>query len=632
LEHILLNCTELDCPLYNGKNMRLLLPLLFLLVGSALPPAVQDQTLLQGEVLLESDTFWQGEVVVDGEVTVATGATLNIAPGTNVRFVRRDADRNGLGDATIIVKGSLVATGTEQRPIRFLSAESDPKPADWLEIRSDFAKQLLFDWCEFRDSAYTLHAHFTRGHMRNSHIHLNIDGCRLGRSRFLFQHNLVENNSGKGINFRDSEVTLIDNIIRDNRAGIFLFEKPGKSVIGRNNIYRNEVNLQLGDFFAEDVSLAGNWWGSADLRHIAESIHDRQDDSELGQVETAPVSSWLFSAGIERSAQLKPLWSAATAGFIDAAPLEVDGRIFVASWDGFLRAFDPNGELIREVDTGDVIDGGLLAADGYIYLQNWARQFLRIDQIDGQMRQLYSCPPSPADDHRQAGINMTDQLLLLPAWNGTLYAFDRENQNLRWQYAAGMPLRATPLVDHERIYLPSGSKRLSALSADGHLLWEKSFSSPLLAAPVISSTNIFLLEKAGILTAMKRDGVVLWQYDLGQPSFYSAPLVAQGALFVATAAGDLWKFDPASGQPVWKRSLGGSIYASPVYSSAGVLVGDNDGILHLVDFDSGRTITSYRAGGAIQSQVLVTGNRLYFGSRDRNLHALQLIWKETLSE
>lgn len=612
--------------------MRLLFPLLLILTGCALPPTIQDQISLQGKVLLEKDTSWRGEILIDGEVTVAKGTTLRIAPGTNVRFVRRDADRDGLGDATIIVKGSLVASGTERAPIRFLSAESTPMPADWLEIRSDFARQLLFDWCEFRDSAYTLHAHFTRGHMRNSHIHHNIDGCRLGRSRFLFQHNLVEQNSGKGINFRDSEVRLIDNIIRDNRTGIFLFEKPGKSVISGNNIYQNGLNLQLGDFFAEDISLAGNWWGSADAHTIALTIHDRQDDSELGLVTMLPSSGWLFSAGIERSAQFKPLWRVATNGFVDAAAVEVDGRIFFASWDGFLRAVDANGRLLWAVDTGDVVDGGLLAVDGEIFLQNWSRQSYRVAQADGRMRLLSEYPSSPADDHRQAGLAMSEQLLLLPAWNGTLYAFDRKTMKLRWSYAAGFPLRAMPLVEREIIYQPSASGVLSVLNAGGQLIWRHLLAAPLLSSPVRSSDNIFVLDKSGTLTAFSRAGTVLWQNNFEQTCFYSTPLVARNALYVSTAAGVVVKVNPATGQPVWKRPLGGAIYASPVASDAGLLVGDNDGILYLLDFDSGRTLATYRVEGAIQSPAVVTGNRLYFGSRDQNLHALQLVWEEEASD
>jgi parallel beta-helix repeat protein len=468
--------------------------------------------------------------------------------------------------------------------------------------------------------------------MRNSHIHHNIDGCRLGRSRFLFQHNLVENNSGKGINFRDSEVTLVDNIIRNNRAGIFLFEKPGKSVISRNNIYQNDINLQLGDFFAEDVALAGNWWGSADLTAVDQSIHDRQDDPELGHVDVAPVSAWIFSAGIQRNAQFNPLWRVATDGFVDAAPVELNNKIYFASWDGFIRSVDLDGNLLWKVDTGDVVDGSLLIDDKKIYLHNWGRQFYQLGPTDGNLNLLYEYPSSPSDDHRQAGLALTDQLILLPAWNGTLYAFDRSSMAQQWSFDAGMPLRAKPLVHVKTIYQGSGQNVLSALSYDGQLLWQKAFSGPLLSSPVLQADNIIVLDKNGLLSALKFDGTVVWQRNLNQTCFYSAPLVVQDKLFVVTAAGVVWKINPDTGQVIWSRQLEGSVYATPVSSDAGLLVGDNKGSLYLLDFDSGRILATHSVGGAIQSQVLVTGNRLYFGSRDQNLHAVQVVRKEVAGE
>ncbi len=602
-----------------------LLTLLFLLAGCSLTPVAAQKTLLQGNTLLTVDTRWQGQVVIDGEVTVAHGVTLRLAPGTSVRFVRRDADRDGLGDATIIVKGSLVAIGTELQPIRFMSAEANSAAGDWLEIRSDFARRLRFDWCEFRDSAYTLHAHFTRGYLRNSHIHHNIDGSRLGRSRFLLKNNLIENNSGKGINFRDSEITLTDNIIRDNRVGLFLFEKPGKSVVSRNNIYRNGLNLQLGDFFADDVELAGNWWGSSDPVQISQSIYDQQDDPELGRVTMAPTTDWLFGAGRVRSAQFVPLWRHPTAGFVDSGPASDDGKIFFASWDGLLRAVDSQGKLSWQSDLGDVIDSSLLLAEGQLLVQNWKRQVYVIDQSNGQPRRFFEFPPSPADDHRQAGLALADQLVLLPAWNGTLYAFERKSLTPRWQYDVGLPLRATPLVAEGKIYQPSGNGTLSVLDGMGNLLWEKTFAAPLLSSPVLLPVGgIVLLDKKGTLTALSAEGTLLWTRALDQPCFYAAPLVNDGKLFVVTAAGTLWKLDPDTGQTIWIRNLGGSVYATPSNTDAGLLVGDNDGLLSLIDPDSGRTLAEYRVQGALQSQVLVTGNRLYFGSRDRNLHALQL--------
>jgi len=244
---------------------------------SAPPPAVQSY---HGE-LLTGDTVWSGQVLIDGSVKVAKGATLTIRPGTEVVFVRRDADGDGLGDGTLIVEGRFLAVGTREAPIVFRSAAADPQPGDWLEIRVDFSREVQLRYCEIRDSAYTLHAHFTRGVIEDCTIRGNYDGCRLGQATFTFRHNLIEHNRGKGINFRNSQVTIEKNIIRHNDAGIFLFENDRPIEVRDNNFYGNLDNFRLGDFYTGDVTLGSNWWGVPDPAEANATIFDRKPAAGL---------------------------------------------------------------------------------------------------------------------------------------------------------------------------------------------------------------------------------------------------------------------------------------------------------------------------------------------------------------
>ncbi len=66
---------------------------------------------------ISEDTVWSGRILIDGIVKVAKGATLTISPGTDIAFVRRDADAHGLGDAVLAVEGRLMAVGTREQPI-----------------------------------------------------------------------------------------------------------------------------------------------------------------------------------------------------------------------------------------------------------------------------------------------------------------------------------------------------------------------------------------------------------------------------------------------------------------------------------------------------------------------------------
>lgn len=248
-------------------------------------------------LVIEEDTQWSGSILIDGQVEVLRSAKLTITPGTDITFAYRDENRDGLGDGTLVVRGELVAVGTKQKPIRFRSAKTNPQPGDWLEIAVDFSRNVHLRYCEIRDSAYTLHAHFTSGLVEDCHIHHNIDGCRIGQATFEFRHNLVEHNAGKGINFRNSRVKVFNNLIRNNAAGIFLFENDQPFEIRDNNLFDNQYQLRLGDFYTADVDLQENWWGTTDEAEIRKRVYDRQVDPEIGSVTLKPRTEAVKDAG-----------------------------------------------------------------------------------------------------------------------------------------------------------------------------------------------------------------------------------------------------------------------------------------------------------------------------------------------
>jgi outer membrane protein assembly factor BamB len=603
------------------RRLAALLLLLLLAGCAARRPAVA--VLRDAEI--HRDTVWQGRVVVDGQVKVFKGATLTLLPGTEVAFVRRDHDRDGLGDGTLIVEGGLRAVGTRQAPIRFRSAAADPQPGDWLEIRVDFARDVALRWCEISDSAHTLHAHFTRGVMEDCTIRGNIDGSRLGESTFAIRHCLIERNSGKGINFRNAAVTIEANIIRHNGAGIFLFESDRASHILGNNLYGNAFNFRLGDFYQSDVELGANWWGTVDPAAAADTIYDRRQDPTIGSVRFTAAPAWIIDAGPRDALALREAWRLATGGFVDASAVADGSELFVGGWDGRLRRLATDGRLLWERDLGEVVDAAVAVDAGQVYAQTWGRAVYALDRRDGALRWRFDFPASPADDHRQGGLARSGGLLLVPAWNGTLYALDPGTGRLLWQYAAGEALRATPVVDGDRLYLAGAGGALTALALDGRLLWQRQLGSPLLAHPAATPDGPVAVTKEGTLVALDRQGEERWRQATDEPCFYGAPLYADGALYLGTAGGSLWKLEAADGAVVWRQEAPGPLYGTPLLAGGRLFAGDNDGLFYVVGADSGSLLATFRSGGAIQGTPALVAGRLLLGSRDRHLYALDLI-------
>lgn len=603
--------------------VRRLLALLLLGFAACAPLAPSPPVQRLQDAVLTTDTVWRGSILIDGQVLVAKGVTLSIEPGTDIAFVPRDRNQDGLGDGTLIIEGRLKALGTRAQPIRFRSAAADPQPGDWLEIHSDFSKEIHLRYCEIRDSAYTLHAHFTRGIVEDSHIHRNIDGCRLGEATFTLQHNLIENNQGKGINFRNATVTIRRNIIRGNGSGIFLFESDRTSTVEENNLYGNRDNFRLGDFYTEDVVLGENWWGSADPQAVAAGIFDRRQDLSIGQVTLTPAPAWIEGTGPRDALTLEPVWRLETGGFVDATAV-VDGtQVFVPGWDGRLHALTAAGRLRWQAPLGEVADATPALDEQTVYLQTWGREVLALDRHSAALRWRFSYPASVHDDHRQGGVLRVDDLLLVPAWNGSLYALEAKSGRLRWQYDTEGPLRAAPVPDGDRIYLAAGDGSLTALDLAGKLLWRAGFDAPLLSAPALAARGPLVVDRQGTLVAFDRAGGELWRRQLGELCYYGAPVVFEGSIYLATAGAGLWKLQ-ADGDVVWRRSLAMASYATPLIRDGRIFVGDNSGTLSVIGSDSGDLLTSHQTRGAIQSSVVLVNNQLLFGSRDGALHGLEL--------
>lgn len=570
---------------------------------------------------LNTDTVWQGKIIIDGSVRVVKGARLTIQPGTEISFIRRDLDQDGLGDGTLIIEGSLHAVGTVAAPILFHSAETKPRPGDWLEIRVDFSKETRLQYCEIRDSAHTLHAHFTKGSMTDSVVRQNIDGSRLGEASFTLSNNLYEDNIGKAINFRNSRVEIRHNIFRRNGSGIFLFETDRDSTIEQNNFYDNRVNVRLGDFFKGEIRFQNNWWGTTDPKLIAAAIHDSHDNPDIGTVLTAPAPAWITQSGPRDDFKLDLGWSFKTSGFVDAALVATDRHLIVGSWDGQLTALTLAGKPVWSKRFGNVIDA-TPAWDGQrLYMQSWDRSFFALNPEDGHELWRFSYAPSLSDDHRQAAPLVVDGLVLLPAWNGTLYALDVESGERLWQYDTGGALRAKPVRDVDRVYIGNSAGLLLALNLKGEVLWQIALGAPLLSTPAMTPAGPIVVQRNGDVVAFDRSGRKRWTRPLGEVCYYSAPIYSDGSLYVGTTAGRLRKLRASDGKLIWVQSEFGPIYATPTLHKNRLYFGDNDGNLSVVNADSGTVSSQITLDGDIQGEPLIVGDQILFGARDHHVYS-----------
>jgi parallel beta-helix repeat protein len=254
-----------------------------------------------GESTIYEDTVWQGEVLVDGILTIATGATLEIRPGTRVSFTRIDTNGDGIGESELFAQGHFVAIGSVEDPVIFTSAEAQPAAGDWgaLNMMSEEGENQL-EHCLVEYGYRGFHSHFSKARLSSSTFRYNqrgaqfqestvfIQGCefinnfngiqfrdskvQIENSRVADNHwgvravfvelqmnsCQIEGNLTNGISLRDSKVQLKNNLVSDNRRGIYL--QRSDAVVSGNHITKNrEHGIYLEDSTAV---VQGNLIGS----------------------------------------------------------------------------------------------------------------------------------------------------------------------------------------------------------------------------------------------------------------------------------------------------------------------------------------------------------------------------------
>ena len=217
-----------------------------------------------------SNTVWQGSIIVDNDITVSSGATLTIMPGTGV-FIAPGKK--------IIVEGHISATGTSVYPIKF-SGTGDLWHSIELRNSSHFSYCLFengawiyiknqpstFSHCVFKKPAIKTESNGTFN-MSNCIVENGFCGMGIttGTSGISYLTNCtIRNNTSWGIKTSyDGRVVLNKTEVYDNGDGIvvgyhgILDLTPGRNAIINNNYNEININDQLTGIYPNNAY----WYG-----------------------------------------------------------------------------------------------------------------------------------------------------------------------------------------------------------------------------------------------------------------------------------------------------------------------------------------------------------------------------------
>ncbi len=144
-----------------------------------------------------------------------------------------------------------------------------------------------------------------------------------------------------------------------------------------------------------------------------------------------------------------------------------------------------------------------------------------------------------------------------------------------------------------------------------------------------------------------KKGTVKWSFtsSSGTEQFISSPAIDyDGAIYVATSAGNIYKLDPAAGAVTWVSTPnnGGDVfYSSPCLDqldkdhNGGIYIGSHGGFVYCVNKLDGTLRWQFKANGSVDSSVSISpaGFNVIFGSLDNNVYCVdnggRQVWSYT---
>ncbi len=210
---------------------------------------------------------------------------------------------------------------------------------------------------------------------------------------------------------------------------------------------------------------------------------------------------------------------------------------------------------------------------------------------------------------------IADGTLFAVDTGATIYAFDANTGSRRWTHqirVSGDLEDATfgggASYDNGRIYATNGVGDVVALDAsNGSELWRVKPAGPLRGSPTVAFNNVFVMTQDNQIFSLDADsGEILWQRAAasGQTGVFgvAAPAAGQGTVIAGFSSGELVAYRYENGRELWSDALARTSISTQVGTLTDV---DADPII-----DQGR-VYALGQGGRMAAYELLTGQRIW---------------------
>lgn len=554
---------------------------------------------------ITSNTTWSGYIYIFGTLYIDKGVNLLIKPGTKVFFKKVDEDNDGISESLIISSGANIkAVGTKDNPIVFTSLEKEKHWGDWKEIQLNYSKEIIFDSCIFEFGEYALHIHFSEGIIKNCIFRNNADGTRIGNSKLIFQKNLFEKNVGKALNFTSSDLIVENNTIRQNRDGLFVFEKSGKCLINRNNIYDNHSNIKVGDFFSG--------------RLVVGETFSKDTIKEDKKIEVNFVKKPFLNA-LPELKDAYTIFEIDTEGFVDGEGTIYNNYAYFPSFDGHIYEVNLNSLEYTRYFIGDFTDAKPVVDNSRVYAISWDGKIIAFEK--GKKKKLWeqNFMKSLKDDHRIASPILYKNYIVAISPGGNLKVINKDTGNLVFDRLIEGEFRTTPFLFNDFIVMPSLSNGVYILDMKKLMLTNIIVDGKFYSSPVLFNGFLYLLDSSGKLYIFDKNFKLSKSVKLKGNYRFQSPIIFKGKLFVFSLDGYIVEIKSLNEISYKKTEY---IFSStPAVLDSVIIVPTFQGEIFIYDSQNYFTVGNF---GEIQFSPIIYKDNILFGTRQNKIYGIKL--------
>jgi outer membrane protein assembly factor BamB len=359
------------------------------------------------------------------------------------------------------------------------------------------------------------------------------------------------------------------------------------------------------------------------------SLVGSEDDPNEAEAEAIkkrlePVDLVDFDASLTVTEQ----WSVAVGSgtddhYLKLHPVEADGRVYAAEFDGDVIGFTlGGGKQLWSTDTDTAVTGGPGVGDGIVV----------VGSKDGEVTALASDRGvvlwrAQVTSEVLAEPVASSGVVVVRCADGKVFGLDASDGSRRWSYDRLVPtlsLRgySAPVVSGDLVMIGFDNGRIVALDLlAGKPVWEANVAVPRGRTDLdrivdidgdltVADGVLYVVSYQGRLAAIDiSTGEGLWGRDL---SSYSGVAVSSDRVYVSDDAGGVWCMDRLDGSAIWKQEgLANRQTSAPAVVGDYIVVGDYEGYVHWLNASDGSFAARERADSSpVIAAPLVVGDQI----------------------